>query len=627
MGDIMLYSRYTLLLCLLITVGCRGFCGDGIFDPNNKFEEECDDHNDINNDGCTNLCKGNQEPTANNDTLTTEEDISAFSISIDELLANDTDPNDDVLTITAISAVQSGTITLNSVAQTIEFRPPQNFNGIVTFTYTASDGVFNAAATVTIEVSPENDPPVVDALTIATLEDTPVNMTFTASDIEGDAFTFLIDSQPANGAVAAVGATFVYTPNANFFGADTFTIRAKDTDPSLSAAIVTVNVSPVNDNPIATNATTQVNEDSSAAITLAATDIEDSAANLTFIVIGFPSHGTISGTAPNLIYSTDPDFAGNDSLAFLVFDSDGGVDEGTVNIQTNPVQDAPVVNDQTFILEENTTRTFIINGFDQDGDGLDFSVLTTLQPFEGTLSAVSDSNPNDQAASLTYTAPDLSPGTGQLLVSIIFQVSDGFATDTAQINIVVREQDQPPVTANDTKTINEDAGLSFPSSSLLINDTDADGDELFIVGFQNAINCIPSIAGNGIITVSFAPNFNGTAAFEYVVSDTFFTDVGLVTITVIPVNDAPVATDDAFTIAEDTPTFFSTLLANDTDVENNALNITSVQNFQNGTATFIGNIVNFTPNANFFGAASFDYTISDGQGGSDTAQVAILVEE
>ncbi|MEJ5992774.1 tandem-95 repeat protein, partial [Ramlibacter sp. PS3R-8] len=119
------------------------------------------------------------------------------------------------------------------------------------------------------------------------------------------------------------------------------------------------------------------------------------------------------------------------------------------------------------------------------------------------------------------------------------------------------------------------------------------------------------------------------ATFEYTVSDgNGGTDTATVTVNVTAANDAPTANDDSFSTAEDTPVVMTTasLLANDTDPDTgNTLAVTAVSNPVGGTVTLVGGNVTFTPNANFTGTASYDYTVSDGNGGTSTATVTINV--
>jgi hypothetical protein len=131
--------------------------------------------------------------------------------------------------------------------------------------------------------------------------------------------------------------------------------------------------------------------------------------------------------------------------------------------------------------------------------------------------------------------------------------------------------------------------------------------------------------------VTFTPeaNFNGVATFEYTVSDGALIDTGLVTVIVKPVNEDPIALDDnGIATDEDVVATIATaaLLANDADpADNDTLSVASVQNALQGVVSLSGNTITFIPETNFNGEASFEYTLSDGQGGFNTAQAALLV--
>ena len=102
------------------------------------------------------------------------------------------------------------------------------------------------------------------------------------------------------------------------------------------------------------------------------------------------------------------------------------------------------------------------------------------------------------------------------------------------------------------------------------------------------------------------------------------TDMATVDVTVNAVNDAPVAFDDSTSTNEDTPVTVN-VVANDTDVEGDPLTVSAVTQGTNGAVTFAGGSVTYTPNPNFNGPDSFTYTVSDGNGGTDTATVDVTV--
>ena len=134
---------------------------------------------------------------------------------------------------------------------------------------------------------------------------------------------------------------------------------------------------------------------------------------------------------------------------------------------------------------------------------------------------------------------------------------------------------------------------------------------------------------NGTVTFTPAANFNGAASFTYTVSDgTATSNAATVTVNVTAVNDAPVANADTLAATEDTAVTYTAaqLIGNDTDVDGDTLTIASVTSGTGGTAVLNANgTVTFTPAANFNGAASFTYTVSDGTATSNAATVTVNV--
>ena len=150
------------------------------------------------------------------------------------------------------------------------------------------------------------------------------------------------------------------------------------------------------------------------------------------------------------------------------------------------------------------------------------------------------------------------------------------------------------------------------------NDLDVDGDALTVVAgtFATTQGGSITIAADGSYTYTPAANFNGADSVDYTVTDGSLTDIGTLNITVNAVNDAPVAVDDAITATEDTP--FNSVIdldANDLDLDGDALTVVAgtFATAQGGQITIATDgSYTYTPAANFNGADSVDYTVTDG---------------
>jgi VCBS repeat-containing protein len=198
----------------------------------------------------------NDAPTPTNDSISVNEDGSIV-VAASQLLANDTDPDTgNTLSIVGLgTGATNGTVTYSAASQTFTYTPNANFNGSDSFTYVMKDGAgATSTATVSVTVNPVNDAPTAVADTATTNEDTAVTINVLANDTDIDADdSKSIDTvtQGANGSVAVSGGNVVYTPNANYNGADSFSYTVKDTAGATSTATVNVTVNAVNDAPAA----------------------------------------------------------------------------------------------------------------------------------------------------------------------------------------------------------------------------------------------------------------------------------------------------------------------------------------------------------------------------------------
>jgi gliding motility-associated-like protein len=182
----------------------------------------------------------NHIPIAVNDTLAIEENTQ---ISI-PVLNNDTDLDNDILTITKATKPAHGEITINANG-TIMYIPDADFEGVDTFNYTISDGNGGfSTATVFIKVAKINKPPIAQDDFRSTKVNTSAVILVLGNDMDpdGDALTITGATAPANGSVIINNdGTITYTPNVGFTGTDTFYYTITD-GYAISKAKVTVNI-------------------------------------------------------------------------------------------------------------------------------------------------------------------------------------------------------------------------------------------------------------------------------------------------------------------------------------------------------------------------------------------------
>jgi hypothetical protein len=177
------------------------------------------------------------------------------------------------------------------------------------------------------------------------------------------------------------------------------------------------------------------------------------------------------------------------------------------------------------------------------------------------------------------------------------------------------------VANDDSATVAEDSLNNV--IDVTANDTDADGDTLTVTAASASFGAATPSNGN----VVYTPNadYSGPDTINYTISDgNGGAASAVVNVTVTPLPDAPVANDDVASVDEDSVDNVIDVVANDTDADGDTLTV-SAASAANGTATPSGGSVLYTPNPDYFGADTINYTVSDGNGGTDDAVVAVTV--
>jgi hypothetical protein len=369
----------------------------------------------------------NDAPVANAQSVTTVED-TAKNIT---LTASDVE--NDPLNFIVVSDPAHGTLT--GVAPNLVYTPAANYYGPDSFAFKVNDGTTDGnTATVSITVTPVNDVPVANAQSVTTAEDTDVNITLTAVEVDGDALNYIVVNNPTHGTLTGTGANRVYTPAANYYGQDSFTFKANDGIVDGTTATVGITVTSVNDAPVANAQSVTTVEDTAKNITLTGSDVEGS--GLTFVIVGNPEHGTLSGSGANRVYTPATNYTGPDSFTFAANDGTTIGNPATVSITVTPVNDAPVANPQSVSTPYNTPVNITLTGSDPEGSALTYTIVNN--PSNGTLSG---SNANR-----TFTPNIGWSGT----TTFTFKVNDGALNSaTATVTITVAAPTSTPTAPSD----------------------------------------------------------------------------------------------------------------------------------------------------------------------------------
>jgi len=556
----------------------------------------------------------------------------------------------------------------------------------VTFAYTVQDpSGATATADVTVDVTPLSDTPVAVNDTATTPEDTPVKIDVLANDTDadGDALSITaINGQPisltqpvtlAGQGVVSLNAdgTLTFNPAANYHGKVEFSYTVTDGQTPVNGK-VTVDVTSQNDAPVAADDRVTTPEDQPIEIDVRANDRDADGDALTVTAVTQPGHGTvtINPLTGNPVYTPAPDYNGTDSFTYTVRDPSGATSQATVTVTVGAVNDAPQALADTGATDQNGTLSVsaadgvIQSGSqpagrdsDPDGDTLAVSAVghgstagQVGQPLAGAFGSLTlhaDGSytyvPNDAARALAQGA------TGQDVFSYTIKDAGGLTSSTT-LTLTVTGTNDAPVAVADRATTPEDTAVVI---RVLDNDSDVDGDKLTItqiagqtvasgddVAIKDSTGTqIASVKLNadGTLTLTPANDYNGPVNFNYTVSDgKGGTDTASVSVVVDDVNDAPIADPDVVTGLEDTPFTFDPR-ANDTDPDGDPLTITQINGQPISTTQAVSlpqgtlklnadGTLTFSPAPNHNGKLSFDYTVSDGKGGTDTATVNMTVK-
>ncbi len=546
-------------------------------------------------------------PVARDNNVETDED-SSVSITL-----AGSDANEDELTYAIVTNPSHGK--LSGTAPSISYTPNADFSGSDSFTFKVNDKTADSnAATVSITVMAANDKPNAQDDKVSTREDSPISVIDVLTndtDKDGDPLSVTAVTQGRNGSVAInTDNTLSYTPNTNFCGNDSFTYTVCDGKDGTDKATVNVRIKEVNDTPTANNDSVSTQEDKPVSIGLTGNDLDGD--SLSYSVVKGPSHGSLSGKAPKLIYTPKANFSGSDSFTFKTNDKKLNSADATVSITITAANDPPMAYSDSATTQEDESISITLAGGDDDGDVITYHVVTG--PSHGSLKG--------KAPRLIYSPNANFNGSD----SFTFETRDKKAdSKTATVSITVNAVNDPPTTNNSSVITQEDKPVSIS-----LTGNDPDGDLLtYIVVKGPACGSLKGIAGKSP-KLSYTPklNFSGSDSFTFKVSDkTAESAVATVLITVKAINDRPTARDDSATTLEDKKVSSIDVLTNDSDVENDSLKVTSVTQGKNGSVSINDdNTLNYTPNENFYGDDAFTYTISDGKGGSDAAAVRVKVE-
>ncbi|MDT0602496.1 Ig-like domain-containing protein [Thalassotalea castellviae] len=571
--------------------------------------------------------------------------VDSFQVNEDEslsgnVLINDEDPEGGELTVElAATPPTQGELELNASGE-FTYTPRENFFGNDSFRYIISDEQgLEGEALVTLTVNSVNDLPVAlnDVYTLSANNNIAVSspgILSNDSDIDGD--TLVVEPTPITAPEFGSlnlndNGSFTYVANSNFDLSDSFEYQISDGQGGTHSATVTILSSAEFAAPIANNDSYQTNEDITLVVNTTINGIlgNDQEPNgfefqLDDTLITEPQHGQLNLSLDGTFtYIPESNYVGVDQFQYQITSTTGKTAQATVSINILSQPDAPLANDDNYQLEEDqilfvdAEQGLLINDSDPDGGSIAVDPVVVNLPSQGVVVLHDD-------GSFEYTPVANFNGVDSFTYQIM---NESQLTSQAQVTLTVSAKNDAPLALDDFASTDQGVSVTI---DVLANDVDLDGGQLTIESATVDTGTV-SIVDKKLV---YQPeeNYSGVANITYTIAEpdglTATANVIVAVNTTIEINNDPIAVNDSFSLNEDTVFDGQSVLANDSDEDNDVLTVqtTPVNDVSHGALTLFsdGSFV-YTPASNFNGDDSFTYSISDGQGGFDQASVSLVI--
>ena len=593
---------------------------------------------------------------ANSDTAQSTQEDTALTITTESLLANDTDVDNDTLTITSVQDALHGDVRFNTEGNII-FTPDANYAGEATFTYTVSDGQGSTdTTTVTLNVT-EDSLSLAPTADLATSSDSfGVGTSGTSSDdltkdttptITGttengaDVVITLADGTIVGSGVADANGNYAITTSNLNDGSQTLTITATDAMNNTASTTQTITIDTtttavnesdnVKDNHIETaSGNVLLNDENDTVVTTPGTQT-GAYGDISINADGSYTY-TLNGDASNVMSLVEGEHV-EDTFSYTLIDKAGNSDTATITINVEGTNDASVIiNDTNTITELNNddssnlvSGNILANDSDVD-DGANFSVTNTglIEGNYGTLTLNADGSYEYHLNNTNTEVQSLHDGEN-LSENFTITTIENQSGDTGSENLVITIQG-----TNDTPIATNDDGFETTEDNSFIidvlgNDTDIENDTLHITTLSdvtdaNGINLgtVQIIQVDGVDQVQFTPDSNLNSMYEGELKEAHFSyeisdgnggeDSATVSFSIIGTDDIPQVIS-GFSINEDGTQNFA-ITDSDGDI------IVTDISANHGTLTYdeTSQTFTYTPDANYSGSDTLSYTITDEDG-------------
>ena len=576
----------------------------------------------------------NVPPNASTGELITDED-TAVTLDLTEISG---DLDGDSLEY-SFADPTNGTVTLADGVVT--YTPNDDFFGSDSFTYSVYDNTKTTIDyTISVTINSINDIPTSGPTAVTIEEDTIVDIDISEliSDVEDDALTVVIDTNPTQGNVSLIETGFKYIPKADYSGTDAFTYFVVDSGGAKSnVSEVKITVNDVNDAPIASDINSSTKQDTALILTVDVSDKDSEFTNLQLVADQEPLNGQVVVNGFKLTYSPASSYSGFDSFTYYLLDTtDSSVSKiYTVNITVLEEEQILDKNPTVASLEVNGEQDkelgFTLQGTDPNNLELIYEISSA--PLNGTVTIEENKAIYVPAAgyfgedSFSYSAINI----------------EQLASNIGKVSITVYEkQNNAPAAYNDRVSVFIGETVSFD-----LNGNDPEGNTLTYL-LEDSTNLDSNVVLNsstGVATVTHS-GIVGEETFTFVVNDGL-TNSEVATVTILGIqkpNNRPFVRNKLLKLKRKLGLSYNLTLAGNLNVSDadgfNTLSefeatnlpsfITSVEHaFISTTSTLkITNNISFESSEMYPTTSTFEYTVKDEQGlSSIPGQISIYIDE
>ena len=604
----------------------------------------------------------NDPPTANDDfypadlvfprddaVLRRLREDEGLQVSLNVIANDEVSPDSEIAQVSAVESATSS-VAVGALGAFIDYTPGANVFGVDTFVYTFTDpGGLSDTATATILIAQVNDAPTATDDDVTLLAGR--TQIITAAQLLGNdsvgpgeeaiqTLSIASVTQPANGSVTLnADGTITYVAAAGVLGPDSFGYTITDdgltedfdetsesfvasADPLTATGTVNVTFEEVNvavDDSFVFEVIPGATDPVTETFDVLVNDLLSFSPVITAVSAATNGTTAIANNGNDIAYSPTVGFTGTDSFTYTVTDSDGIESTATVTVSVQNENALPVAVADAFTVTANggSQSLDVLDNDTTDAGETATIILLLIEPANGTATISAD------GLEILYTPDDDFVGTD----SLIYQIDDGNGgIDSAEVTITVATSNLDPIAVDDALTF---VGLEQQTLDVLANDQGDAGETLTIVGITQApTNGIATIAPDGL-TILYTPIDETVTGdtLTYRISDGNGGFASADVVITAAVNQDPTAADDTFTFSSfDQQTL--NVLANDAAGVGEVLSIDAITVAPtNGTATVSadGLTILYTPNDETVTQDSLTYQVSDGNGGFDTANVAITI--